>query len=336
MASNPHGASSVFIDWVTATQHHPGGRLPIIVGGLVVWHDSRGNVRAERASPASLGGSHSTAVRVGCDGARVFLTGNPGRFNRPDNLFNFGWPGTVDACNRILARLGLPGFSATPGISEETGKPLGARLLRLDLTSNFRAGSQAQGQAVIRWLAAQSVARVKRGAAGSESVWWANTRQMIKAYLKASEMVAHGASVDDEAVVWCREQGVVRVEVELKRLLLKDIGMETFDTVSDERIAQVYRERTEILRRVDRSDDPDVLAEIPARYRMTAAAWMAGQDVSSMMSRATLFRHAKVLRGFGIDVFQVRNVYAFPVAVRVVELQALDVPEWYRPRLKVA
>lgn len=336
MGSNVHATPKVFIDWVTATQHHPGGGLPIIIGGLHVWHDARGNVRAERASAANLGGSFSTAIRVGCDGARVFLSGNPGRFNRQDNLFNFGWAGTVDACNRILARLGLPGFTAARGVSDETGRPLGARLLRLDLTANFRAGSTPQAQAVIRWLAAQSVARVKRGAAGSESVWWANTRHMFKAYLKASEMLAHGLSAEDEAVAYCREQGLVRVEVELKRLLLKDMGMELFADVTDERLEDVYRERTEILRRVDRSDEPDVLAEIPARYRMTAAAWIAGQDVANMMSRATLFRHAKVLRGYGIDIFQARNVQAFPIAVRVVELQALDVPAWYQPRLKVA
>jgi hypothetical protein len=177
---------------------------------------------------------------------------------------------------------------------------------------------------------------MKRGFAGDESVWWSNTRHMFKAYLKGSEMIGHGSEKDDELVVFCKERGLVRVEVELKRRLLQELGLDSFAAVSDARVEEVYREQTELLRRVDRSDEPDLLASIPARSRMIAAAWIAGQDVSAMVSRATLFRHAKVLRGYGLDILHARNVDALPLRVRVVELQALDVPDWYRPRLKVA
>lgn len=51
-----------------------------------------------------------------------------------------------------------------------------------------------------------------------------------------------------------------------------------------------------------------------------------------MASERTLFRHAKVLRECGIDILQTRNVTAFPVKVRTIELQPLrlsDAPHWY-------
>ena len=83
---------------------------------------------------------------------------------------------------------------------------------------------------------------------------------------------------------------------------------------------------------MDRSDEPDILASIPARYRMTAAAWLAGQSVCSMLTNGTLYRHARVLRDYGIDILQPRNVEAFPVKVRVVELEALPMPDWYREK----
>jgi len=142
-------------------------------------------------------------------------------------------------------------------------------------------------------------------------------------------------SADEFPAVWCRRNGVVRVEVELKRRLLMDYGLEDWGEISDEKIEAAYREQTDILRKVDRSDEPDILQAIPSRYRMTAAAWLAGQDVRVMFSKSALYRHAAALRGYGIDILQYRNVEALRVKVRVVDLQPLAVPDWYQPFLKV-
>ena len=206
---------------------------------------------------------------------------------------------------------------------------MGASVSRIDLTCNFGTGSEAQARAVIRWLSGQSVKRVKRGQAGDDSVWWANTRSMFKAYRKDVEMVAHGAAEDSRGVEWAKCHGVVRVEVELKRSLVQEMGLRDLGEITQERLEEAYLERTEILRRVDRSDDPDILAAIPGRYRITAAAWLAGQHVADLIPRSTLYMHAKVLRGYGIDIFSARNICNFPVKVRVVELEPLGVPEWY-------
>lgn len=323
------GDGSVFIDWISASQYHPNGKLPVLCGGLSVWYDEHGVARSERISGKSVAGSFDTRVRVGCDGYRVSLSGNVGRFGREDNLFNHGWEGTVAACNRVLSSVGLPPFSvASRGFGVEA-VPC-ARLGRLDVTANLATGTDAQARAVIRWIASQSVARVKRGQAGDESVWWANSRYMFKAYLKWVEMMKHGGrSADEMAVSWAREVGVVRVEVEFKRRLLRELGLQDFETVTHERLEDAYAEQTSVLRRVDASDDPDVLAAVPARSRMFAAAWLAGQDVSVLCSRATLFRHAKVLRAYGLDIMSPRNLAHFPVRVRTIELQPLAVPDWY-------
>lgn len=44
------------------------------------------------------------------------------------------------------------------------------------------------------------------------------------------------------------------------------------------------------------------LKSIPATYRLTAAAFLAGVDVKSILSKATLTRHAKALHPFGIHL----------------------------------
>jgi len=175
---------------------------------------------------------------------------------------------------------------------------------------------------------------MKRGQAGDESVWWSNTRHMFKAYRKAAEMVKHGRASDEFSVQWCHQNGVVRVEVELKRRLLEELEMRQFCDVNDQLIAECFADQTEILRRVDRSDEPDIIAAIPSRSRGYASAWLAGQDVRAFMSNGTLYRHAKVLREYGIDILQPRNVIGFPIKVRVVDLVPAAVPDWYV--LKVA
>jgi len=206
---------------------------------------------------------------------------------------------------------------------------VGARLHRLDITGNFCTGSQGQASAVIEWLASQSVKRMRRGHAINESVWWANTRRMLKAYVKAAEMLAHGCDKSDRGYLWASDNGIVRVEVEMKRRLLQEIGLDQIGNVTDEKLEALFVEQTEILRRVDRSDEPDILAALPAGSRVYAAAWLAGHDLRQTVSRATLFRHAKVCREYGMDILAPRNVKAFPVRVRVVELHPATVPDWY-------
>jgi len=331
-------APAIFVDWVSLAQHHPQGGLPVLLSGVKAQFDKAGNCRFECGLSESVCGSHDSSVRVLCDGFTVRLSGNPGRFGRPDNLFNHGWTGTIEAANRILADLGLPPFTARDGVAGSdaethgqgyrgTVASRGATIQRVDLTCNYSAGSDAQARAVIRWLSGRSVSRMKRGYAGDESVWFSNSRHMLKAYRKGAEMKKHGG--DDLAIKWATDSGIVRVEVELKKRLLHDLGMNRIEAVTDDKLAAIFRDQTEIFRRVDMSDEPDIIAAIPSRYRATAAAWLAGSDLKAMMSNGTLYRHAKVLREYGLDILEVRNIEHFPVRVRVVDLVPAVMPEWY-------
>jgi hypothetical protein len=203
---------------------------------------------------------------------------------------------------------------------------------RLDITRNYATGNEATARHFIQWLAGRSIARMRRGFAGSESVWWANTRHMLKAYIKHLEMLKHGTPTDSKLVGWLRERGVVRVEVELKKRLLSELSLNALGDITDEKLETLFDEQTAIFHSADRSNDDDILDHLPQRSRVYAAAWLAGKEMQSMCSRATLFRHAKVLRECGIDILQTRNVSSFPIKVRTIELQPLrlsDAPDWY-------
>lgn len=322
--------NGAFIDWLTASQHHPAGGLPIVSGGVFVEYDAQGIPVFERNRRTRIRGSFDTTVSVSCDGFRVSLSGNVGRFNRKDNLFNLGWEQTKFACNRILDSFGLPAFTTTAACPKYYGlETRGAVISRLDITTNYSTGNEFQARAFIGWLASRSISRMRRGNSGSDSVWWSNTRHMLKAYIKHLEMAAHGSKSDDEVFKLCRDSGVVRVEIELKKRLLSELGLNDWADVSDSALEQLFLDETAIFRSVDRSNEADILQEIPLRARALACAWLAGQDVSCLVSRATFFRHAKCLREYGLDILQPRNVQNFPVKVRVIDLQALDIPEWY-------
>lgn len=154
--------------------------------------------------------------------------------------------------------------------------------------------------------------------------------RMVKVYNKAAEMVARGGFAPTHPlVVWCRDNGIVRIEVELKRRLLDELNMTKLQSIDDEKLESVYQDQTAFLSKFDSSDEPDILASIPARSRAYAAAWLAGQDLHQFVSRATLFRHARVLRDHGLNILQQRNIERFPTKVRVIELEHVQAPDWY-------
>ena len=341
----------VFVDWITLVERHPQGGLPIICRGLHSWSDSQGVCLSERIVASHLGGSSGTTVLVGCDGFSTYLSGNVGRFNRADNLFNLAWEPTLAKCNRMVAALGLPPFGTTPGLSDARAwaesafvgpgpaakRSRGARVLRVDLTRNFSSGSDAQARALVRWAQGLEHARHRPGKAGHWGAWWANTSRMIKIYLKGQELLDHVRPSDSDAskrhvaeiANWCLDHGLVRLEVELKRRELQRLSLSELGDVTDERLGLAFEDETAFLRKVDRSDEPDILMSIPSRSRVHAAAWMKGQDLRQLLSNGTFYRHARVLRQYGIDITQRRDIANFPVKVRVVNLSPLSPPSWY-------
>lgn len=158
---------------------------------------------------------------------------------------------------------------------------------------------------------------------------WANTRSKFTAYIKHLEMVAHGLPPDNPAVVFAREKGIVRVEVRVNRRLLADLGLRDVHEVTHEKLEEVYRERTAVMREVERTDIQDALASLPARTRTFAMLWLAGHDLSDFCNRSQLYVHARRCRELGWEIMEKRNISVMPVRVRVIDLQPVTPPQWY-------
>lgn len=359
---------TLFVDWITISQRHPGRldpesgevvpSLPMVDEGVIgkfPRSDETGEYDEDpewaMQARKKHRGSFDSLVTIHCDGFTVSLSGNIGRLNRCDNLFNLTFDQTIARCNELLAEYGLPPF--TPGEKLVNPTPsaydikqgifeywTGASISRLDLTRNYASGSPQNAQAVIDWLGTQSVNHIKRGRAGESTVNWgsAGGRKRITAYIKHVEMLVHrhGRQRDqvelDPVYQYAMQQGIVRLELKAGRNLLRDNLLRFLGDISMEKLSHLYEaEVTPLVTRVKTDVTRLELEHLPKSVRMTAAAYLRGENVRALLARATFFRHAKILRDYGVDISEpLATIGKFTSVIKVIELAPVnEAPSWY-------
>lgn len=379
---------TVFIDWFSAAQRHAGVDLPIVGDGVRIKADSFEEAEHEgqkflvvtpgeewRYSVPSkqAKGSFDTSVRLRCDGSTVTLSGNPGRFGRSDNIFNYDLDDTVRAASSILAGYGLPAFTKGECRSKSTvserDKELGlftewngAVIREMHATSNFSAGNEAMAKEYMNYASGLRAARVSKGVYGDETIIFGRLsrpgkpiHKAVVVYRKADEMLSHAKGDEAKKAIrasaeyqFAREVGLVRVECKWGSHFLRDNELRFLGDAAMAKIISIYERETAFL--FDASPDraARLVSEIPVRLRLAALAWMRGDDLRNLMSRATYFRVVKSLRDYGIDASERRagastesqaekDLQAMLNSLPAFQLRPLACPEWYGlPELKEA
>lgn len=328
-----------FIDWLTITQVHPGADLPAVDSGCVMGCDTDGVLAWKTVKARKHEGSWETSLMVKCDGERVTVSGNAGRFGRQDNLFGYGLSECLRRLADVLAHYGLPAFTAGNRIevSKQRGADVsyawtGARISRIDLTGNYETGSASAAHALLQYLGAQHAGRQTGRVLGAgETVDWGagSKRQYWKAYIKHLEMKRHECA-RPELVEHCAERGIVRFEGTIRSNTLTDIGAAFLGDYERGfgmgQLIKLFNEHTQVLERPTRTTDD--LDDLPRHLRATARDYLAGADLSRDLSRATFYRHRAALLPYGLDI-AVRNVTPFQPRVQVINVQPAAVPSWY-------
>lgn len=362
---------TVFVDGITLTRRFPFGSIKTMTGlrhlpflqpgdvdrnGDVVTEDV---VFPERLYTAWIRGSHDSKMQIASDGTTLSMKGNPGRFGRPDNLFNLGFDETIAMCNKIAAQQGFSENSFVRGVRDPYTKSQlasfdlkdgdlpeepyrdGARVWSIHMTRNYSTGSPENAQAFVEWANTQTMARVKKGRLGpSTLVWGSLSYCQVELYDKAKEMMAHAKGPDAKkamalspAYQYALSNGIIRLEVKCAKDFLKHRKLTFLGNWDMGTVTQLFEEKSEIMNRgsaLVAMEDEDILALLPSRTRVHAAAWMAGIDVRKHMSLRTFFRHAAVLRPYGIDICEKRNVTVIRPKMRTVDVAPLEVPAWYQ------
>lgn len=173
----------IFIDWLTITQEHVPGSLPVVGSEWkIAMSVKTGELVYQVVSGMAHEGSYETSIRVRCDGSRVEVSGNPSAFGRVDNVFGFSkFSDAVSVFNRALTILGLPIF--TPN---DYSRP---KVRRVDLTENLSSQGVLE---TLRLMSGFSV-RGKPGYLypnGRTVDWFRGSRRVyVKYYCKAFDLL---------------------------------------------------------------------------------------------------------------------------------------------------
>lgn len=378
----------VFIDWLNAAQRHSGVDLPIVGDGVAMKGERFEEFEVEGKKYICLHpgenfrysipskqaqGSHSTSLRIRSDGSRVTVSGNPGRYGRPDNVFNYDLDDTVSVASDVLQSYGLPRLS--PGscrtkssLSERDAKLglwtewTGAVIRELHATMNYSAGNEAMAKEYMNYLGGLRAARISKGVYGDETVVFGRLakknsplHKAIVAYRKGDEMLAHAKGDEAKKVVraspeyeFARDTGLVRIENKWGAHFLRDNGLRFLGDATMAKIISIFERETAFLFSANPDRAVRLVSEMPTKYRLAALSWIRGDDLRQLLTRPTFYRVVKGLRDYGIDCSERRGDRQTESAAEM-ELQGmldrlptfnvrpLECPDWYGlPELKKA
>lgn len=366
----------MFIDWLTISQEHDHD-LPVVCDVFTLTIDANTDeVLSTRQPRFKHEASFSTSVTIHVQGRKVRVEGNPSRVGRLDNLFGFT---TIEQCvavyNQLLREYGLPPFTRCTRVDIRQGQSGaksgdrvadGAKIERIDLTTNVSLG---EGN-VLAYLRGVSSQRIGHSVGflypNGRTVAWTpkgngkgGRLQYRKAYDKAFEMDqncvpkmkrAFGEDSEEYKYVkrvrdYCAEQGVVRMEQELKSEYLQREALCYWGLFDERRLAELHREFLSIdeklkVTAMDLQSIADKLIECGicnGRASANATAsyailWMNGQH-HGLRQRA-FETHAARLNKIGINIRNACDTSRFaPVFVRQcreVTKSTLAIPSWYQ------
>ena len=374
----------MIIDWLSVSQEHDHD-LPVVCDVFTLTIDANTNeVLSTRQPRFKHEASHSTSVTIHVQGRKVRVEGNPSRVGRLDNLFGFT---SIEQCicvyNALLREYGLPPFTRCTRIELRQGASGaksgdrvadGAKIERIDLTTNFALGSGN----VLAYLRGVSSQRIGHSIGflypNGRTVAWTpkgngqgGRLQYRKAYDKTFEMDQnllpkikrlYGDDSPEYAYVtkvrnYCSEQGVVRMEQELKSEYLQRECLCYWGLFNESRLGELHSEFLKIDEKlkVTAMDIVSISQQLLAegvcdtlRSARTTASyaleWMTGAQFDFKKRQPN--EHAAKLNQIGINIRNACDTSRFaPVFVRQcreVNKSALAVPMWYqRPNhLKVA
>lgn len=385
--------ADIFIDWIDLRQNHgythamrqtgtPYPGHPEYIGGVrasgdeVVAQSEDGKVyylltssvdskRGFKTLPGRREGSFSTSVLLHSDGSACRISGNVGRLDRPDNIWNYGFEETITKCNIEARSKGLPDFTRGSQIFRDTiseddrrkgvsvWKWTGAFVNELHVTQNWYAGSNALAIEIMRDMKGRRLARVSKSAFGDESISFGmpskkgqRLHRGVVIYRKGPEMLAHAKGDDAKAQIksspeyqLAMDTGLVRVEVKLGALYLRGQNLRYLGDITMAKLIALYNRETAPLLLARSDNTIRIVSEMPTKLRSSALHWIRGDDLRTLMSPATFKRHRKALLEYGLDVSEPRFVDGRPNAEEALQrmldalpqhsLQPMSAPDWY-------
>ena len=357
-----------FVDFITIYQDHEGiYDLPQVSSGCFASYkelDLNSKPEYVVARIKQHKGSFDSHLNIRCDGNRVYMSGNVGAFCRTDNVWGYRIRDIITKCNIILKDFDLPPFTIGEKIlkiATESGSRYvitswsGARVTKLDLTSNFSLGNEFDMHSYINYLSGQKLFRSKVNTYGNyefvSTVSHGEGSKYVysKFYIKYLEILANkhkkkhlfsyinGKRVPKKTdysnylfdlIEYLKHEGIIRFEVSLKSRFLRQkslyyLGDIFMDTT---RLDSEYMQRLEPAIREVRFDD---IQHLKPRLRQVYHAWRAGENLAALYSKSHFYRLRNELLPYGIDIAMAYSEKTKPINVKTVLIQQAIQPDFY-------
>jgi II/X family phage/plasmid replication protein len=360
-----HLQAGYFIDWLTVSQEYS-EPIPIFCQDITRKIDAdTGELKYETRTFRQESGSYATSISIKSDGTRLTISGNPSRFNRPDNLFGYTSFGQcINVYNELLSKLCLPELTYSANlipVQSNTGKIRfsgdGCRISQVHITKNFSVG-KGNEKRFIRSLGSFAY-RNKMPFLypdGNTIDWLKGSRRLyIKLYNKSQSLIRERKKLErlynddellyyDNVIDFCIDEGVVRLEYEFKSNYLNDkftpfLGFFDVNQLLDfnfieEKLKNMKTNATDYLSIADLLIENEVCktrqsANATQSYYMM---WLNGMDISNVLNRSQFYVHKKRLKAIGIDITVPMNVSTLPIRVsrqQEISVNDLNIPSWY-------
>lgn len=327
------------IDWITAVL--PCIHVPVDAGRLVSVSPD-GDVEWESVRYSRVTGSFESSISIrsqGSDGegnaTHLYFDGNPSKWLQGHNVIGSddlrGLVLSVYA--RALSQLNIPMHL------ESYRQVLNGNyeLKRVDVNYMFELPTLSD---VRSWIhAAEFKAKTRHGrpsnAKGTLYFGKNSRRWSIKAYSKFDEVncgkKAH--KLPDEIkktgiLDWAENK--LRLELTLRSLQLSDINLNFAKSWSLDTPYTVFKS---FVGRIEMSGNrllsDSQLLELPNSVKMTYLCWKQGLRIADIVSRASFYRHRKILSEYGIDICTTTdladNSNVVPL-IRVLEAVPASIP----------
>lgn len=329
------------IDWVTVElpcRHVPidSGRIfKVLPGGVIDW-DSPCRYSVEGSYRASI------AIRsVGGNGAgqatHLLLSGNPSKFLQGHNVF-----GSED-----LLALVLDTFIAVtnslciePGHGElQAVKEGNYSIKNIDICRAFALPTRGDVRAWLRAMEFKSKTRHGRPSTKGGTLYFGlgTSRWKFKAYSKGEELESRkkGHQLPGELVntpIKAYADNLLRLELTLLSKELRENGIERASELTGSRINELFSRyigRIEMTEQIRLSSQEQL--NLPTKLQSSYLHWNNGEDLRSLLSKTSFYRHRRDLLEYGIDIAIRKEVAdrtnVIPL-IRVLEAIPVAVPDW--------
>ena len=284
------------------------------------------------------------------DGKRINVSGNVGRFNRPDNVFNYDLESTMIIINNILESLDIPPFTAGErsyhDYKNKAGEIVtaveytGATFSEIHCTENYSTGSKQSMQDFCHNVGMVKPNRQNVRAYPTGSTYGEGSRlKASKIYSKSEDLkrlVKIGKLPKSEYILnlikFCEEQGMVRAEIQYRDYLRRE-GLSFWGEVTHDDLEKHFKKDENVMIKNTEIFDIDKLTRT---YRTTYYDYINGVNLKNRMSKATFYKHRIVLLKYGIDIAVTLNVQRLPVQTKIIEIQPCVTPPsfYYMPEIK--